>query len=167
MVEGEFIDSIEEAFGKYKDGMRNYIRGELRSASSDSLTQLMDSVMQGYDGVRPPSLYKLKEIAKANSISLKKESPYYYVEVCENCGEEFPLEFTKCPHCGRKIGVGLVKKKYKDENYMDISTLVEYNKKEPEISEKEKEKVDVLLKNLVDKLKFGKSQLGIDKTSNM
>ena len=102
----EFINSLEETFGKYRQGMRKAIEEKLCSVNQSDFDNLLKYLLEDYDMARPPSLKViLGEIYRHNI--LLNRATMYGISVCEFCGQEFSQNVIVCPKCQklRKYGV--------------------------------------------------------------
>ena len=102
----DFIDALEDTFGKYRHGMRTAIENKLSDVSEKGFDDLLRYVIEDYDMARPPSLKVLLGESYRHNISLNKAT-MYGISVCEFCGQEFSQNVISCPKCQklRKYGV--------------------------------------------------------------
>ncbi len=128
---GDFMDSMEDTFGKYKSGMRTAIENKLQYLSDANFIDLLKYLTEDYDMARPPSLKVIMGQVYKHSMSLGGVQSSYYVSVCENCGCEFSHMELRCPKCQsiRKYGLSrkLIDKPiwWDDEIKRDIKETME------------------------------------------
>ena len=102
----DFIDEMEETYGKYKSGMKKAITDNLSDIDRDGEKKLMRIVVENYDMGRPPNLKILLELMYKNKINIKTHG-YGGMSVCEFCNFEYDQDLIECPKCHkeRKFGI--------------------------------------------------------------
>jgi hypothetical protein len=107
MIE-DFIEAIEETFGKYKAGMRKAIEDQLTGLHSQDEIKLVKIIVENYDMGRPPNLKILLELMYKHKITIKVKG-YGGMSVCEFCKYEYDQDLVTCPKCDKIRKYGAVR----------------------------------------------------------
>lgn len=114
-----FMDTLEDTFGKYKHGMSNAIRDKLKGVKQGDLFNLIKYLTEDYDMARPPSLKVIMNECYKHDISLTTGEKILGISVCEFCGQEFPQNLLRCPNCKKRRMYGITKLVHVDGNYIE------------------------------------------------
>jgi len=105
----QFIDSIEDTFGKYKHGMRSAIEDKFSGLKDNDFLDLIKYLTEDYDMARPPSMKIILEECFRHNIPLNTKKVVYSISICEHCGQHFSNDALKCPRCNKLRKVGITK----------------------------------------------------------
>lgn len=104
----DFINTLEDTFGKYKHGMRTAIVNKISDLSDFGFADLLKYLTEDYDMARPPSLKIILGECVNHNIFLNHED-FYGISICEFCGQEFSQNILNCPQCQKLRKYGLTK----------------------------------------------------------
>lgn len=103
-----FMDNLDETFGKYKAGMAFSIRQKLIGMRQESLDMLTHYLTREYDMARPPSLKVILSTMHNHNIHGIFQGQYI-VSVCEHCEKEFSANNLRCPYCKKLRIYGVIR----------------------------------------------------------
>jgi hypothetical protein len=96
----DFVDEIEETYGKYKSGMRKAITDKLFNIDKQDEQKLLKNLIENYDMARPPNLKIILEVMYKIGITLLSQG-YGGMSICEHCNYEFDQALVRCPKCDK------------------------------------------------------------------
>ena len=137
MVE-DLIESLEDAFGKYKPGMKKAIKRKLSGIDSDSEKTLYRGLTEDYDLARPPSLKVIMGEMYKNGINVANQG-YGGMSICEFCQYEYDQELVNCPKCGKIRKYGIIKLYKMGEGIMHPFNIQERKEKRKAMEPSEEE----------------------------
>ena len=150
MTNEDFVREIENTYGNYKNGMRKVILEKLKYAGSQGLQKLYLEISENYESMRPPSLSRIFAVIYQNDVNVQIGRKYYFISVCEFCGEEYSLEYYICPGCKKPRIFGGVKRR--NDNHIPFPSLPRPKEKVIDA------KISELFGRLVEILRSGKIQ---------
>ncbi len=103
----DFVDEIEDSFGKYKHGMRSAILKGLQGISGVKLRDLYKEVLNSYSQAAPPKWAVIKETIRELRISVTNSDEVIFYR-CDVCGCNYPLISRGCPKCHKLMPLTVI-----------------------------------------------------------
>ena len=150
----DFLNDLEDTFGKYRNGMRNAITNKVQNVNNGDLDSLYRYIIQEYDMARPPSLKVI--LASMYYHNIRGMTPHKYTcSVCEHCGMDFSTNSLYCPHCKKLRIFGKVREMKNKPVWHDVEIRKE-RKDALEVGDLKKTNVELLFQEIKEEHKLNK-----------
>ncbi len=119
-----FVDKLEEFFGKFEEGERNWVSDNLDRLDDEKKNKFFSLLKSKHEGKGAPTIYEMGEVFE--KVTEKKPRTYFW-SVCMECGSEYSYGLPMCPKC---YSNGLLCRAYtvKTSEFPPPSKVYKFNK---------------------------------------